>query len=72
MSNSENYPRVVYVSAEELAKVKQDSRDRDAAALASGKMSQKDLIKKNDIFAGIDFSKAKIISVGDKKYEDID
>lgn len=71
MSNRENNPRVVYVSAEELAKVKQDSRDRDAAALAAGAMSQKDLIKKNDIFAGIDFSKAKIVSVGGRKYEDI-
>lgn len=51
---------------------KQLSRNRDAAMLERGEIDQAGLIRKNDIFAGLDFAEAKIVSIGDKKYEDID
>lgn len=72
MSDHKKIARAVYVSAEELAKVKQDARDRDAEDLALGKKSKKDLIAKNDMFANVDFKKIRIIAIGDRKYEDID
>jgi len=70
--SEEKLARVVHVSAAEIAKVKQDSRDRDAEALESGEISKKDLIAKNDMFAGVDFKNVRIVAIGDKKYEDID
>lgn len=54
------------------AYIKQHSRNRDARMLERGEIDQAGLIRKNDIFAGVDFSSAKIVSIGDKKYEDID
>lgn len=51
---------------------KQLSRNRDARMLERGEIDQAGLIRKNDIFAGVDFTEAKIVSIGDKKYEDID
>lgn len=51
---------------------KQLSRNRDAQMLERGEIDQAGLIRKNDMFVGVDFSTAKIVSIGDKKYEDID
>lgn len=63
---------IIEVDAAELARIKQEARDRDAAELASGQASQSDLRKRNGFLNGFDFSKAKIVSVGEKNYEDID
>ncbi len=52
--------------------IKQLSRNRDAQMLERGEIDQAGLIQKNDIFAGVDFTETKIVSIGDKKYEDID
>ncbi|MCH6206326.1 hypothetical protein L3V16_21105 [Brucella ciceri] len=54
------------------AYIKQLSRNRDAAMLESGEINKAGLIRKNDIFCGVDFSKIRIVAVGDRKYEDID
>lgn len=55
---------IIEVDVAELARSKQEARDRDAAELASGKISQKDLRKRNGFLNGFDFSKAKIVSNG--------
>lgn len=52
--------------------VKQLSRNRDAAMLECGEIDSAGLIRKNDIFQSVDFSKVRIVAVGDRKYEDID
>lgn len=54
------------------AYTKQVSRNRDARMLENGEIDELGLRKKNDAFFGFDFSKVKIVAVGDKKYEDID
>lgn len=56
----------------EVGKLKQESRDRDAELLASGKVKPGDLDRKNGFLSSIDFSKVKIVAVGDRKFEDID
>lgn len=55
---------IIEVDAAELARIKQNARDRDAAELAAGKISQNDLRKRNGFLNGFDFSKVKIVSNG--------
>lgn len=64
----------IYVenSNEWNAYIKQLSRNRDARMLERGEIDQAGLIKKNDLFYGVDFSKVRIVAIGDRKYEDID
>ncbi len=66
--------RTIYLEnmAEYSAYTKQLSRNRDARMLENGEIDQAGLNRKNDIFYGVDFSKVKIVAIGDKKYEDID
>lgn len=52
--------------------VKQLSRNRDAAMLERGEIDGAGLNRKNDVFQGVEFSKVKIVAIGDRKYEDID
>lgn len=54
------------------AYIKQLSRNRDARMLERGEIDQAGLIKKNDLFYGVDFSKVRIVAIGDRNYEDID
>ncbi|MGQ5718825.1 hypothetical protein [Pseudochrobactrum asaccharolyticum] len=54
------------------AYTKQVSRNRDARMLENGEIDELGLRKKNDAFFGYDFSKVRIVAIGDKKYEDID
>lgn len=58
--------------AEYSAYIKQLSRNRDARMLENGEIDQAGLNRKNDMFFGVDFSKVRIVAIGDRKYEDID
>jgi len=51
---------------------KQLSRNRDARMLERGEIDERGLIRKNDVFSGVDFSKVRIVAIGDRRYEDID
>jgi hypothetical protein len=52
---------------EELVAYKKRSRARDERALASGKISAEELFKRNFIFDGLDFGKARIIRTAGRK-----
>lgn len=54
------------------AYTKQLSRNRDARMLENGEITQEGLIRKNCMFHGLDFSKVRIVAIGNRKYEDID
>ncbi len=58
--------------AEYVAYTKQVSRNRDARMLERGEIDQAGLNAKNSIFASLDFSKVRIVSIGGKRYEEID
>ncbi len=51
---------------------KQLSRNRDARMLERGEIDQAGLIRKNCMFHDLDFSKVRIVAIGDGRYEDID
>jgi hypothetical protein len=72
MANGIKDVKIVEVDAAEFSRSKQKARDIDAADLASGKISQSELRNRNGFLNGFDFSKAKIVSIGDKNYDEID
>lgn len=47
---------------------KQASRDRDEADLKAGRISQEELMRRNDFFADVDLSNVRIAAIGDKPY----
>lgn len=51
---------------------KQLSRNRDARMLENGEITKEGLIRKNCMFHSLDFSKVRIVAIGNRKYEDID
>ena len=51
---------------------KQLSRNRDARMLERGEIDNEGLNRKNSFFYDVDFSKMRILAIGDRKYEDID
>lgn len=66
--------RTIYLEnmAEYSAYTKQVLRNRDARMLENGEIDELGLRRKNDMFFGVDFSKVRIVAIGDKKYKDID
>lgn len=56
----------------DVAKLKQAARDQDARRLASGLVSPSDLDRKNGFFGSFDFSSVKIVSIGERHFEDVD
>ncbi|MPR60649.1 hypothetical protein D7027_02225 [Ochrobactrum intermedium] len=66
--------RTIYVKNldEWTAYEKQLSRNRDARMLERGEIDQAGLIRKNCMFHDLDFSKVRIVAIGDRRYEDID
>jgi len=51
---------------------KQLSRNRDARMLERGEIDEESLFRKNFFLSGLDFSKMRILAIGDRRYEDID
>ncbi|MCH6206325.1 hypothetical protein L3V16_21100 [Brucella ciceri] len=54
------------------AYTKQLNRNRDAAMLERGDITVKRLREKNGFLSGADLRQAKIVAVGDRKWEDVD
>lgn len=53
------------------AREKQESRDRDAARLASGEIDREQLKRENDFFAAVDFSEWRIVAIGGVPIRDL-
>lgn len=59
--------RRILLAPGQRAREKQAARDRDAHRLAAGEISAAELQRKNNFFASIDFSRARISAVGKKR-----
>lgn len=56
--------RIGRLDQAQRAHEKQESRDRDAARLASGEIEREQLKRQNDLFAGVDFGNWRIVAIG--------